>query len=39
MIKLNSIAEKFLWNNLKGYLQQFPSCLCDNILQIGRAHV
>lgn len=34
MIKLNSIAEKFLWNNLKGYLQQFPSCLCDNILHV-----
>ena len=34
MIKLSTWAEKFLWNNIKMYLMQFPTCLCDNILQV-----
>lgn len=34
MIKLSTWAEKFLWNNLKMYLMQYPTCLCDNILQV-----
>lgn len=34
MIKLSTWAEKFLWNNLKMYLMQYPTCLCDNILAV-----
>lgn len=34
MIKLSTYAEKFLWNTLKMYLMQFPTCLCDNILEV-----
>lgn len=34
MIKLSTWAEKFLWNNLKMYLMQYQTCLCDNILKI-----
>ena len=34
MIKLSTYAEKFLWNNLKMYLMQYPTCLCDNLLQV-----
>lgn len=32
--KLSTWAEKFLWNNLKMYLMQYPTCLCDNILVV-----
>lgn len=34
MIKLSTWAEKFLWNNLKMYLMQYQTCLCDNILEV-----
>lgn len=34
MSKMSTWVEKFLWNNLKMYLQQYPSCLCDNILVV-----
>lgn len=34
MSKMSTWVEKFLWNNMKMYLQQFPSCLCDNILVV-----
>lgn len=34
MVKLSTWAEKFLWNNLKMYLMQYQTCLCDNILKI-----
>lgn len=32
--KMSTWAEKFLWNNFKMYLMQYPSCLCDNILVV-----
>lgn len=34
MIKLSTYAEKFLWNNMKMYLMQYPTCFCDNILKV-----
>lgn len=27
-------AEKFIWNNLKMYLMQYPTCFLDNILKV-----
>ena len=32
--KMSTWVEKFLWNNIKMYLMQYPSCLCDNILVV-----
>lgn len=32
--KMVANAEPFLWNNLKMYLMQFPTCLCDLFLEV-----
>lgn len=34
MSRIVSSAEKWIWNNLKMYLMQYPTCLCDNILNV-----
>lgn len=34
MSKLTARTEKWIWNNLKMYLMQYPTCLCDNILKV-----
>lgn len=32
--KMVANAEPFLWNNFKQYLMQYPTCLCDLLLEI-----
>lgn len=34
MSKIANNAEKYIWNNFKMYLMQYPTCLLDNILKI-----
>ena len=34
MSAITNNAEKFIWNNLKMYLMQYPTCFLDNILKI-----
>lgn len=38
MTNLSTWAEKFLWNNFKMYLLEYPTCLCDNILAVKDAN-
>lgn len=34
MSKITARTEKWIWTNLKMYLMQYPTCLCDNILKV-----
>lgn len=34
MSRIVANAEKWIWSNLKMFLMQYPTCLCDNILNV-----